>query len=107
MTVVVTGNCSLCRFTECVDVCPVTCFHADATMVYVDPVECIDCMACIVVCPVKAIYAEEYVPASEREWIDLNRTRSQILPTLTLKQEPLPTAQDKRTALGYAEDQYR
>ena len=75
--------------------------HSDETMVYVDPVECIDCMACIVVCPVKAIYAEEDVPASEREWIDVNRARSQVLPTLMLKQEPLPTAQDKRTALGF------
>jgi ferredoxin len=101
MTVVVTGNCSLCRFTECVDVCPVTCFHADEMMVYVDPLECIDCMACIVVCPVKAIYPEEDVPEADRDWIDANRTRSRDLPTLLIKQEPLPTAQSKRAELGY------
>jgi ferredoxin len=101
MTVVVTGNCSLCRFTECVDVCPAACFHLDQSMVYVDPVECIDCMACIVVCPVEAIYPEEQVPESERAWIEINRTRALELPVILLKQEPLPTAQQKRGELGF------
>jgi ferredoxin len=101
MTVVVTGNCRDCRFTECVDVCPAACFHLDDAMVYVDPVECIDCMACIVVCPVSAIFPEGEVPDSEREWIETNRTRSCSLPVITLKQEPLPTAQKRRTELGF------
>jgi ferredoxin len=101
MTVVVTGNCRLCRFTECVDVCPAACFHLDDTMVYVDPVECIDCMACIVVCPVKAIFPESEVPEPQREWIEINRTRSPKLPVILVKQEPLPTAQDRRTDLGF------
>jgi ferredoxin len=101
MTVVVTGNCSLCRYTECVDVCPAACFHVDETMVYVDPQECVDCMACIVVCPVKAIYPEDEVPEPLRSWIELNRTRSQELPVIELKQEPLPTAVGRRRDLGY------
>jgi ferredoxin len=100
MTVVVTENCSNCRFTECVDVCPVDCFHADELMVYVDPVECIDCMACIVVCPVEAIYAEDSVPEAQREWIERNRTRSLQLPVINVKQQPLPSAQEKRARLG-------
>lgn len=101
MTVVVTGNCRNCRFTECVDVCPAACFHADGEMVYVDPLECIDCMACVVVCPVEAILPEEEVPESQREWIATNRIRSRSLPVIALKQEPLPTAQQRRTELGY------
>jgi ferredoxin len=99
MTVVVTGNCSLCRFTECVEVCPASCFHADENMVYVDPLECVDCMACIVVCPVNAIYAEREVPETERHWIELNRIRCRDLPILAFKQAPLPGAQHKRMAL--------
>jgi ferredoxin len=70
-------------------------------MVYVDPVECIDCLACIVVCPVKAIYTEKDLPESQRPWIEVNATRSRELPLLTLKQEPLPTAQRRRTELGF------
>lgn len=101
MTVVVTGNCSLCRFTECVDVCPAACFHVDERMVYVDPDECIDCMACIMVCPVEAIYPEDEVPASEHPWIATNRTRARELPVLTVKQEPLPSAQLRRAELGF------
>jgi ferredoxin len=101
MTVVVTGNCRKCRFTECVDVCPAACFHGDEDMVYVNPLECVDCMACIVVCPVKAIFPEQEVPEPEREWIELNRTRSPDLPVISLKQEPLPTAQKRRADLGF------
>jgi ferredoxin len=101
MTVVVTGNCSLCRFTECVDVCPAACFHIDEKMVYVDPVECIDCLACIVVCPVKAIYKQSDLPESQRNWVEVNQARSRELPVITLKQEPLPTAQQRRAELGF------
>lgn len=101
MTVVVTGNCRKCRFTECVDVCPASCFHVDEEMVYVDPLECVDCMACIVVCPVKAIFPEKEVPESEHHWIEANRLRAGSLPVISLKQEPLPSAPTRRAALGF------
>jgi len=29
---------------------------------YIDPVECIDCGACVPACPVSAIFAEDDVP---------------------------------------------
>jgi len=101
MTVVVTGNCRKCRFTECVDVCPAACFHVDDIMVYVDPLACVDCMACIVVCPVKAIFPENDLPEPQREWIEINRRRSLDLPLVLVKQEPLPTAQNRRKELGF------
>ena len=47
MTTVVTDNCNGCRFTDCVAVCPVECFHYDDNMLYIDPDVCIDCSACI------------------------------------------------------------
>jgi ferredoxin len=100
MTVVVTDNCRLCRFTECVDVCPAACFHIDDKMVYVDPEECIDCLACIVVCPVKAIYKENELPESLQEWAQLNRERAAALPVILLKQAPLPGAMQRRADLG-------
>jgi ferredoxin len=58
-------------------------------------------MACIVVCPVKAIYPEQEVPEPQHDWIEINRTRSLELPVITLKQDPLPTAQKKRAELGF------
>jgi ferredoxin len=43
MTYVVTDNCQRCRFTDCVTVCPVACFHGDEAMLYIDNEVCIDC----------------------------------------------------------------
>ena len=56
MTTIVTDNCKGCRFTDCVTVCPVACFHYDDEMLYIDPDVCIDCSACIPECPVQAIF---------------------------------------------------
>lgn len=63
MTFVVSENCKGCRFTDCVAVCPVDCFHGDDEMLYIDPDECIDCGACVPVCPVSAIFALDDLPA--------------------------------------------
>jgi ferredoxin len=101
MTIVVTDNCSLCRFTECVAVCPVACFHADDEMVYIDNDVCIDCRACIPVCPVKAIYSEDDLKSEQKHWIEDNAEKSKILPVIDEKQAPLPTAERRRAELGY------
>jgi len=101
MTIVVTDNCQLCRFTECISVCPVACFHADAQMVYIDNDVCIDCRACIPVCPVKAILAEEDLSDDKKHWVTLNAEKSRILPVISEKQTPLPTAEKRRAELGY------
>ena len=101
MTIVVTDNCESCRFTECVAVCPVACFHSDDQMVYIDPAACIDCCACIPVCPVQAICQEEDLPPEKRKWVDINKERSTTLPLITAPTDPLPTAKDKRASLGY------
>jgi len=72
MTFVVTDNCRKCRFTDCVAVCPVDCFHADDEMLYIDPEECIDCDACVEACPVDAITPEDAVPPEWHHYIERN-----------------------------------
>ena len=72
MTHVVTESCIKCKYTDCVDVCPVDCFREGPNMLAIEPDECIDCAVCIPECPVNAIYAEEDVPADQRQFIALN-----------------------------------
>jgi len=101
MSHVVTGNCRLCRFTECVSVCPVDCFHADAAQLYIDPEVCIDCSACIPACPVQAIYEDLSLPADCADWQRINADRCRELPLVCEKQAPLPTAEARRAELGF------
>jgi ferredoxin len=99
---VVTDNCHLCRFTDCVTVCPVACFHADTERTYIDPEVCIDCGACIPACPVHAIYEIIDMPDDQRQWIDIDAERCRALPVISDKQEPLPGAEERKAALGYS-----
>ena len=78
MTFVVTDNCKGCRFTDCVAVCPVDCFHGDGEMLYIDPGECIDCGACVPECPVEAIFDESQLPDDKKDWIKLNNAPVQL-----------------------------
>src|SRR3954469_25387308 len=100
MAVYVTDNCEACRYTECVKVCPVSCFHGDGEMVYVDNNVCIDCFACIPACPVQAIMSEEDLPEEKQHWIALNNERAATLPVIKKASDPLPTAAAKRASLG-------
>jgi ferredoxin len=101
MTFVVTGNCLRCRYTDCVVVCPVDCFHGDAEMLYIDPIACIDCGACVPECPVEAIYDEGSVPAEEAHWLRLNAERAASLPVVNRKEEPLATALERALSRGF------
>jgi len=101
MTFVVTGNCSGCRYTDCVAVCPVDCFHGDPAMLYIDPVACIDCGACAPECPVEAIYDEGSVPADEAHWLAINAERAPRLPVVNRKQAPLDTALGRAIEHGF------
>ena len=90
MTFVVTDNCQRCRFTDCVAVCPVDCFHGDAEMLYIDPNECIDCGACVPECPVEAIFAAEDVPPEWTAYVELNERMAPQSPHIDAKKEPMP-----------------
>lgn len=101
MTFVVTDNCKGCRFTDCVAVCPVDCFHSDDEMLYIDPGECIDCGACVPECPVEAIYDETQVPDNQKHWIAINAERGAALPVINAQTDPLPGAVERKEKLGF------
>jgi ferredoxin len=94
MTHVVTESCIKCKYTDCVDVCPVDCFHEGPNMLVIDPDECIDCAVCIPECPVNAIFAEEDVPEDQREWTALNAELTKGWPVITDKKDALATAEE-------------
>ena len=72
MTYVVTEACIKCKYTDCVDVCPVDCFHEGPNFLVIDPDECIDCTLCVAECPAEAIFAEDDLPENQRQFIALN-----------------------------------
>jgi ferredoxin len=92
MTHVVTESCIRCRYTDCVDVCPVDCFREGPNFLSIDPDECIDCAVCVAECPVNAIFAEEDVPADQQQFIKLNVELSRKWPSITKTKAALADA---------------
>ena len=88
MPYVITESCIKCKYTDCVDVCPVDCFREGPNMLVIDPDECIDCTLCVAECPVEAIFAEDDVPPAQRPFIELNRELAQSWPTLAERKSP-------------------
>ena len=106
MAHVVTEKCVDCRFTDCVEVCPVACFYVLDKQLVIHPDECIDCTACVEVCPVEAIYAEEDVPSDYEKDIEFNQKESERLQEegeepITEEMDPLPTAEARKAELGF------
>lgn len=83
MTFVVTENCIKCKYTDCVEVCPVDCFHEGPNFLVIDPEECIDCTLCEPECPAEAIYPEDDLPADQIQFLELNRELSQEWPVIS------------------------
>ena len=95
MTHVVTESCINCKYTDCVDVCPVDCFKEGPNFLTIDPDECIDCAVCIPECPVNAIYAEEDLPKDQLHMTEINAqlALSPDYKTITKRKDPLPDAE--------------
>ena len=93
MTHVVTESCIRCKYTDCVDVCPVDCFKVGPNFLVIDPDECIDCAVCIPECPVNAIYAEEDLPADQKDFVQINADLSKYWPVITKRTDPLSEAE--------------
>ena len=94
MTFVVTENCIKCKYTDCVEVCPVDCFHEGELMLVINPEECIDCNLCVPECPVEAIFPDEELPEKFQEFLDYNAEKSKTWPILHMKKDALPDADD-------------
>jgi ferredoxin len=102
MTYVVTENCTDCRFTDCVEVCPVSAFHGGDNRVYIDPEACIDCGACAPLCPVRAIFEDFELSGDSEQWVGINAEKASLYPAVRKKQTPLPEAVSRKAALGFA-----
>ena len=90
MTYVVTDSCVKCKYTDCVEVCPVNCFYEGELMLVINPDECIDCGVCVPECPVEAIKPE----SSELiEWIERAKGFSSKWPNITVAKHPLLNAE--------------
>ena len=96
MTYVVTETCIKCKYTDCVDVCPVDCFREGPNFLVIDPDECIDCTLCVAECPVEAIYAEDDVPENQRAFIQINAELAKAWPPI-IEKKPAPADADEWT----------
>ena len=100
MTHVVTDACIKCKYTDCVDVCPVDCFKEGPDFLVIDPDECIDCAVCIPECPVNAIYADTDLPTTFQPFLDINERLSKQWPTLSVRRLPLASADQWKNKTG-------
>ena len=94
MPFVVTESCIKCKYTDCVEVCPVDCFHEGPNFLVIDPDECIDCTLCVAECPVEAIFAEDDVPPAQEHFKALNAELAKAWKTIT-ERKPAPPDADE------------
>ncbi|MEH2568595.1 ferredoxin FdxA [Bradyrhizobium sp. AZCC 2289] len=92
MTYVVTEACIKCKYTDCVEVCPVDCFYEGDNMLVIHPDECIDCGVCEPECPADAIKPDTE-PGLEK-WLALNARFAVVWPNISDKKEALSDAED-------------
>ena len=94
MTFIVTESCIKCKYTDCVEVCPVDCFHEGPNMLVIDPDECIDCTLCEPECPVEAIMSEDDVPDNQQQFIELNSELAKGWPVINEMKDAPADADD-------------
>ena len=99
MTYVVTESCIKCKYTDCVDVCPVDCFHEGPNFLVIDPDECIDCTLCVAECPVEAIFAEDDVPTAMQAFVAINAELAKRWPVI-LERKSAPADADAWTGVA-------
>lgn len=95
MAYVVGEACIRCKYTDCVDVCPVDdCFREGENFLVIDPVTCIDCGLCVPECPADAIFAEDDAPDDQLDYVALNAELAPLWPAINSPKTPLPDADD-------------
>ena len=100
MTFIVGESCIKCKLGDCVEVCPVDCFHEGPNMLVINPDECIDCALCEPECPIDAIYSEDEVPEDQLEYIELNAELCMEWPNIVEQKDPLPDSEEWKTVKG-------
>lgn len=106
MTYVVTENCIKCKYTDCVEVCPVDCFHEGPNFLVIDPEECIDCAVCEPECPVEAILSDADLAPEQEQFLTLNAELASKWPVISEKIDPPKDAAEwegKQGKLKYLE----
>ena len=93
MSYVVTESCIQCKYTDCVEICPVDCFHEGPNFLVIYPEVCIDCGVCEPECPVNAIVEESQLTGEQRHFAELNVRYARQWPLITGKTDPLPEAE--------------
>ena len=100
MTYVVTESCIKCKYTDCVEVCPVDCFYEGPEFLVIHPDECIDCGLCEPECPIDAIFADDELPKDQIEFIEINAKLADVYENITEAAEPLPDADSFKDVEG-------
>jgi ferredoxin len=90
MTYVVIDGCVMCKYTDCVEVCPVDCFYEGENFLVIHPDECIDCGVCEPECPADAIRPDTE-PGMEK-WVEINTKYAEEWPNITAAKDAMPDA---------------
>lgn len=104
MTYIVGDACVKCKYTDCVEVCPVDCFYEGENMLVINPDECIDCGVCEPECPAKAIFPDTEMTPYLQQWLEINTKHStgdDAWPVLTSQKDPMPDADSFNPEMGY------
>jgi ferredoxin len=104
MTFVVTDKCIKCKYTDCVDVCPVDCFYEGENFLAIHPDECIDCGLCEPECPIGAIKSEDELEGDEVQFLEINEELADKWEVITIKKDPLPDAEKYKDEEGKIKD---
>lgn len=94
MTYVVTEACIKCKYTDCVDECPVECFHEGPEMLVINPDECINCGICVPLCPIGAIFEEDDLPEDQQHFLAINAQLAEKWPIIEMSKSPLNEADE-------------
>ncbi|MEO1103364.1 MAG: ferredoxin FdxA [Pseudomonadota bacterium] len=86
MTYIVGDACIKCKYTDCVEVCPVDCFYEGETMLVIHPDECIDCGVCEPECPVDAIKPD--TEPGQEKFLEIYTKYASEWPNITAKKDP-------------------
>src|SRR5437868_12068934 len=100
MTFVVTESCIKCKYTDCVEVCPVDCFYEGPNFLVINPDECIDCGLCEPECPIDAIFAQDDLPEQYQNFVEINARLAEKWPNITTHKDAPADADEWKEVEG-------